>query len=480
MEKETKGLTVKKDEDISRWYQEVIIKSELVEYSDVSGCMIFRPYCYAIWEFLKDEIDMRFKEVGIQNCYFPLFIPEKHLSREADHVEGFAPEVAWVTHTGNSELAERLAVRPTSETIMYPTYSKWIRSWRDLPLRLNQWNNVVRWEFKNPVPLMRSREFLWNEGHTVFATEEEAKAEGDQILGIYQKVLKDHMAIYGVAGFKSEKENFAGAEYTCSIESFLESGKAIQGPDFHHDGQIFAKAFDITFLDKDEKKQFAYQNTFAFTTRMIGVMIMMHGDDKGLILPPKVAPIQIVIVPIFKESNKQKIVEKAAEIKEILSEFRTHLDDREEYSPGRKFNEYEMKGVPVRLEFGPKDLEAGQVVLVRRDTGEKETLPLAAARERIKGILSEIHLELYKRSKKNFTDSIVQAADIEEMKRAVGKKKMVLAPFCNDPKCEDAIKESITGITTRNSPFDAVAKKGAVCIGCSKKADRLFYFAKAY
>jgi prolyl-tRNA synthetase len=291
--KDMKGISVKKTEDISKWYTEVITKGDLIDYSDVSGCIIMKPACTLMWEKIVQETDKRFKKSGIQNVTFPLFIPEKHLCREAEHVEGFSPEVAWVTHAGDSKLAGKLAVRPTSETIMYPSYAKWIRSWRDLPMRYNQWGNVVRWEFSNPVPLLRSREFWWCEGHTVFATEKEAKAEGDEIIGIFQEVLKDYMAIYGVPGFKSEKEHFAGAVYTISIESFLDSGKAIQGPDFHHDGQKFSKAFDITFLDKDEKKQYVWQNTFAITTRMIGVMVMMHSDDKGLVLSPRIAHTQI-------------------------------------------------------------------------------------------------------------------------------------------------------------------------------------------
>ncbi|MFO7711043.1 MAG: proline--tRNA ligase [Candidatus Woesearchaeota archaeon] len=472
-----KGISVTKKENISEWYTEVIQKADIVDYSDVSGCIIFKPYCYEIWEILKEEVDKRFKKAGIKNCYFPLFIPEKHLVKEADHVEGFAPEVAWVTHAGNSEMAERLAVRPTSETIMYPAYAKWIRSWRDLPLRLNQWNNVVRWEFKHPVPLMRSREFLWNEGHTVFATKEEAEAEGKVILGIYEDVLRDFMAIYGVPGYKSDKEKFAGAEYTCSIESFLDSGKAIQGPDFHHDGQNFAKAFDITFLDKNEERQYVYQNTFAITTRMIGVMIMMHGDDKGLIIPPRIAPLQAVVIPIYKDENRETVLENARSVYESL-DVRSEIDESDEYSPGWKFNQYEMKGVPVRIEIGPKDVEAGQVVVVRRDTGEKETVKQDELNQRLPVILDEIQKNLYEQSRKNFDESIVETGDFEELKKAVDEKKMVLAPFCNTPECEDVIKDEAPGVTTRNSPFDAVTDE--VCVKCKKKAKRKFYFARAY
>ncbi|MGM5488704.1 MAG: proline--tRNA ligase [Nanobdellota archaeon] len=473
----TKGLTVTKKENISEWYTEVIQKADIVDYSDVSGCMIFKPYCYEMWEILQREIDRRFKNAGIKNCYFPLFIPERHLVKEADHVEGFAPEVAWVTGAGSSEFAERLAVRPTSETIMYPSYAKWIRSWRDLPLRLNQWNNVVRWEFKNPVPLMRSREFLWNEGHTVFATKEEAEAEGEEILGIYYEVMRDYMALYGVKGYKSVKEKFAGAEYTCSIESFLDSGKAIQGPDFHHDGQNFAKAFDITYLDKNEERQYVHQNTFAFTTRMIGVMIMMHGDDKGLVIPPYVAPLQAIVIPIYKEENKETVLSSARKVAESL-DIRADIDESDEYSPGWKFNQYEMKGIPLRIEIGPKDIAEDQVVIVRRDSGAKETVKQQDLKTRVPEILAEIHKALYKQSKTNFEESIIETDDFEELKEAVENKKMVLAPFCNRPECEDIIKDAAPGVTTRNSPFDATTE--AQCIKCKGTATRKFYFARAY
>ncbi|MCB9362597.1 proline--tRNA ligase [Candidatus Woesearchaeota archaeon] len=475
-----KGISVKKSEDISQWYTEVITKSDLVDYSDVSGCIIFKPGSYAIWEIVRDETDKLFKEAGIQNCYFPLFIPEKFLTREAEHVEGFAPEVAWVTQTGSSTLSERLAVRPTSETIMYPSFAKWIRSHRDLPLRLNQWNNVVRWEFKNPVPLMRSREFLWNEGHTAFATKEEAEAERDVILGIYQKILKDYMGIYGSVGYKSEREHFAGAEYTCSIECFLESGKAIQGPDFHHDGQIFAKAFDIQFVDENEQKQYVWQNTFAITTRMLGVMFMMHGDDKGLILPPPVAPIQAVIVPIYKDDTKDAVIRAAAGVHEQLFDVRSKVDDRDGYSPGWKFNEHELKGVPLRIEIGPKDLEQNQVTLVRRDTGEKIPVDFEHVHKRVQDVLSDVHGSLYQRSMKNFEDSVVKCSTYDELKDATANKKIAYAPFCNEIEPEDAIKEETQGVKTMNSPFGAECKEGEVCVYTGKPAKRWFYFGKAY
>ena len=377
-------------------------------------------------------------------------------------------------------MQERLAIRPTSETIMYPSFSKWISSWRDLPLRTNQWCNVVRWEFKNPIPFMRTREFLWNEGHTVFASKEEAEAEKDQIIGIYLDAMKNLMAIYGSPGMKSEKEKFAGAVYTCSIESFLQTGKAIQGPDFHHDGQNFAKAYDIKFQDKDGKTQYAWQNTWGFTTRMLGVMFMMHGDDKGLIIPPNIAPTQLMIVPIFKEDNKDEIIKKAEEIKKKLSKFRVDVDVREEYTPGWKFNEWELKGIPLRLELGPKDIEKEQVVFVRRDSGEKIPVKFADVVKQADLVLKDIHANLYKKSEKIFKDAVVEVSSFDDLKEVIANKKMAIAPFCNNPDCEDLIKEHSGGASTRNIPFNKKVKKGTKCIYCDKEAKVMAYIAKSY
>ncbi len=481
-EEKNKAITVKKEEDVSKWYTEVIQKADLMAYTDVSGCIIFKPGSYFMWEIVQKEVDKRLKKLGVQNAYFPLFIPEKHLSREAEHVEGFAPEVAWVTHAGETKLDERLAVRPTSETIMYPAYSEWIRSWRDLPLRLNQWNNVVRWEFKHAVPFLRTREFLWNEGHTVFATKEEAEAERMPILNMYLEVLKDVMAIYGSPGYKSEKEKFAGAVYTCSIESFLPIGKAIQGPDFHHDGQNFAKAYDIKFTDPNDKVEYAWQNTWAITTRMLGVMIMMHGDNKGLVIPPPIAPKQIVVVPILRSGDNKAVLDRADKIVSDLSsaEFRVHLDDRDNYTPGWKFNEWELKGVPLRIEIGPKDLDSDQAVLVRRDNGEKNFVKTSDIVETSRTILDDIHRILYKRSEENFHGAVVDVKDMEELKKAVANKKMALVPYCNDGECEDYIKEESGGAKTLNSPFDRPVVSGAKCIRCGKDAKCNIYVAKSY
>jgi prolyl-tRNA synthetase len=475
----TTGISVKKSEDISTWYTEVIQKSGLADYTDVSGCIVFRPYSYAIWEKIVKAVDDKIKKMGVENAYFPLLIPEKLLQKEARHVVGFSPEVAWVTHAGDSKLDERLAIRPTSETIMYENYRNWIRSWRDLPLKINQWNNVVRWEFKHPVPFLRTREFLWNEGHTVFATKEEAERECKDILNMYNDVLKEYFALYGVKGRKTEKEKFAGAEYTFSIELFLPNGRAIQGPDAHHDGQNFAKAFDIKYLDKEEKPQYVWQNTWAITTRMIGVMIMIHGDDNGLVLPPKLAPLQIAIVPILFKDSKDKVIKKAKEIKEKLKEFTVKLDDREEYSAGWKFNEYELKGVPVRIEIGPKDLENEQVVVVRRDTLKKEFVKIKDLNEYVKKTMNAISENLCKKSKKLLEDNIVEVNTMGDFNKAIENKKLVKALFCGETECEDMIKEKSGGASARNIPFGQKLVTGK-CVHCGKQAKYSVYFGKSY
>ncbi|MFH2027915.1 MAG: proline--tRNA ligase [Nanoarchaeota archaeon] len=475
---EQKGISVKKSEDMSKWYTEVIQKTDLADYTEVSGCIVFKPYSYAIWEKIVKAVDERIKAMGVKNAYFPLFIPEKLLKKEQEHVKGFTPEVAWVTHAGNTKLDERLAVRPTSETIMYDSYKRWIRSWRDLPLKINQWNNVVRWEFKHPVPFLRTREFLWNEGHTCFADKKEAEQECTDILNMYEEVLKDYMALYGIKGNKTEKEKFAGAEYTQSIELYLPNGKAIQGPDAHHDGQNFAKAFDIKFIDKNEKEQFVYQNTWAITTRMIGVMIMVHGDDNGLVLPPKLAPIEIVIVPIYFK-DKDKVLKKANEIKNKLKYNSVELDDRDEYSPGWKFNEWELKGVPIRIEIGPKDIEKDQVVLVRRDTLNKEFVKMKDLEKEIPKQLEAMQKDMYKRSKKSLEDNMVEVKSMEELKKVIDKKKIAKALFCGRPECEEMIKDNSGGASSRNIPFTNKKTEGK-CFNCGKKAELSTIFGKSY
>jgi len=477
--KSNEGVNYKKEEDFSKWYTEVVQKADLADYTSVSGCIVFKPSVYSIWEKITAETDKKFKKTGIKNSYFPLFIPEKLLSKEKEHVKGFSPEVAWVTEAGNSKLAERLAIRPTSETIMYASFSKWIKSWKDLPLKLNQWNNVVRWEFKHPVPFLRTREFLWNEGHTVFATKEEAESERNEIIGIYKHIVEDYMGLYGLIGKKSDKEKFAGAEYTISMEYLLPNGKAVQGPDFHHDGQNFAKAFDIKFLDKNEKKQYAWQNTFAISTRMLGIMIAVHSDNKGFVLPPRLAENQVVIIPIFKKEDKEKIIRKAKKISSELKKYNPIIDHREEYSPGWKFNEWELKGIPIRIELGPRDLKNKEVVLVRRDNGEKKNIKFTNLKKEIEKTLESIQADLLNRSKENLERNIKEVGSIQELKKVVSGKKIAFAPFCNDPKCEEDIKYQTNGAKTLNAPLNQ-SRINKKCIGCGKEAREMFYFGKSY
>ncbi|MFC1697049.1 proline--tRNA ligase [Nanoarchaeota archaeon] len=478
------GITIKKEDEFSEWFQQIILKADLADYTAVSGCIVFKPASYAIWEKLVSVIDKEYKKTGVKNAYFPLFIPESILMKEAEHFAGFTPEVAWVTHSGNTKLNERLAIRPTSETIMYDSYSKWIRSHRDLPLKINQWNNVIRWEFKHPVPFFRTREFLWNEGHTVFATQAEAVAERDVILSIYENFLKDYMALPYIIGQKSDKEKFAGALFTCSLEMYMPNGKAIQGPDFHHDGQNFAKAYDIKFKDTEGNSQYAWQNTWAITTRMLGVMFAIHSDNKGLVLPPKLAPTQIIIVPIFKDDKiRKQILLKADAIKKQLSKHTIEIDDREEYTPGWKFNEWEMKGIPIRLEIGPKDLAANQVVLVRRDTGTKEMIKIPDLKEVVAQQLDDMHDNLYKVADKLLKDHVIKADTWDEFVKGIKDKKIVLIPHCGESECEDWVKEKSGGAKSLNRPYDenqpkTINKKQ--CIHCKKPAKYLMHFGKSY
>ncbi len=479
-EKKTIGLTAKKSEDFSEWYTQVIAKAELADYTKVSGCLVLRPYAYAIWEKIVKEVDSRLKKMGVQNCYFPLLIPESLLKKEQQHVQGFAPEVAWVTHASDTKLDERLAVRPTSETIMYDSVSKWVRSWRDLPLKLNQWNNVVRWEFKHPTPFIRTREFLWCEGHTAFATKEEAEQEIKAIMALWNEITEGYLALAGVSGKKGEAEKFAGAVASYSIEYFLPNGKAAQGPDAHFDGQNFAKAFDITFLNEQGKKGYVWQNTWAITTRMLGIIAMVHGDDKGLVIPPKIAPVQVVIVPILFEDSKKEVLAAAAKVKQQLEKenIAAELDDRETYTAGWKFNEWELKGVPIRVEIGPRDLEKQQLVLFRRDTLQKETAKITTAAAAVKKLLDEIQDSLLSKSRQQLESSIVNVKNVSEIAAAAKNKKLARGFFCGSAKCEEEVKAKTDGATSRCMSLDSSEKKSS-CIVC-KKEGVIAYFGKAY
>lgn len=464
-----------RNEDFPQWYTDVVVKTDMVDYSEVKGCMVIKPYGYAVWELIQSELDARFKETGHVNAYFPLFIPENLLKKEAEHVEGFAPEVAWVTHGGSEELAERLCVRPTSETIICSMYSKWIQSYRDLPVLINQWANVVRWE-KSTRPFLRTTEFLWQEGHTAHANAEEAEEETKRMLGVYCDFMENVLAIPIISGRKSEKEKFAGALATFTMEALMQDGKALQMGTSHNLGDHFAKAYDITYLSREGKLEYCHTTSWGTSTRMIGGVIMVHGDDRGLVLPPRVAPIQVVIIPIA--AHKPGVLEKADELFRQLKEagIRVKVDDSDQ-SAGWKFNQWEMKGVPVRLEIGPKDIENSQVVIVRRDDHEKSVLPMEGLTAAIKDTLNAVHKGLYERALAMRESKTVDAATFEQLKEGV-KNGFVRAMWCQERECEEAIKEK-TGATTRCMPFDQSAI-GDVCVHCGKPAKALTYFAKAY
>ncbi len=476
----TQGLTVKKSENCSEWYTQVIQKAELMEYTDVSGCMIYRPRIYAIWEKVQAFFDAEIKKLGVKNAYFPLFIPEKLMTKEAEHVEGFAPEVAWVTHGGKHKLQEKLAVRPTSETVMYDAYAKWIRSHRDLPLKLNQWVNVVRWEFKHPTPLLRGREFLWQEGHTAFADKAEAEDEVMKILELYRRIFEEYLAVPVIKGKKAECEKFAGADYSTSIETLTPSGKAAQAATSHHLGQRFAKSFGIEYLDENGKKALPFQNSWGTSTRSLGAMILYHGDDKGLVIPPKVAPLHAVIVPILFDKTKEKVLKKAKDIESMLSKAGVivELDDRDGYSAGWKFNEWELKGVCLRIELGPKDLEKGEAVVVRRDTGNKKSVKFADLEKQVPKMLDQMQKDLFAKAKNYLDDNTVHAKDWKTFEKAMQESKIIYAPWCCKKSCADDIQEKTTA-KSLNLPFDSKKPSGK-CIKCSGKADAVGLFAKCY
>ncbi|MCH5139177.1 proline--tRNA ligase, partial [Clostridiaceae bacterium UIB06] len=457
------------DQDFAQWYTDIVKKAELVDYSSVRGCMIIRPYAYAMWENIQKDLDTRFKELGHENVYMPVFIPESLLQKEKDHVEGFAPEVAWVTHGGSEELTERLCVRPTSETLFCEHYAKTVQSYKDLPKLYNQWCSVVRWE-KTTRPFLRTTEFLWQEGHTIHATKEEAEAETIQMLNVYADHAENMLAIPVIKGQKTEKEKFAGAEATYTIEALMHDGKALQAATSHYFGTNFAEAFGIQFSDKDGKVKHVHQTSWGFTTRSIGAMIMVHGDDNGLKVPPRIAPIQVVIIPVAQ--HKAGVLEKAAELKSrIATVARVKIDDSDKMA-GWKFSEYEMKGVPIRLEVGPKDIEKNQVVLARRDTGEKIIVSMDELETKIPALLDEIHNSMLESAKAVREQKTSVALNMKEFKDIVENKTgFVKAMWCGDRACEDKIKED-TGATSRCMPFDQ-ENLSDTCVCCGKKAKKL-------
>jgi prolyl-tRNA synthetase len=466
-------------EDFSRWYLDVVRRAELADYSPVKGCMVIRPYGYAIWELIQQQLDARFKQTGHVNAYFPLFIPEGLITREAEHVEGFAPQVAWVTKGGTEDLEEKLVVRPTSEAMVGTMYSQWIQSWRDLPVLINQWANVVRWE-KVTRPFLRTTEFLWQEGHTAHETEQEAEEETLRMLGVYKEFAENVLAMPVLDGQKSASEKFAGASKTYSIEALMGDSRALQAGTSHNLGQNFAKAFEIQFQGRDKSLQHAWTTSWGVSTRLIGGVIMTHGDDSGLVLPPRVAPYQVVIVPIQRGNWQETVLPKARAVQADLQAtgIRVFLDAREEYTPGWKFSEWEMRGVPLRLEIGPKDIEKGQVVLARRDTREKLPTPMADLASAIARLLDEIQAALLAKAL-SFRESHTSRAETwaEFLEAMEGRPGFVIARWCGDADCEAQIKAE-TQATIRNLPFEQVA--GGTCVRCDKPAITEARFAKAY
>ena len=463
--------------DFAQWYTDIVKKAELTDYSSVRGCMVIQPAGYAIWENIQKELDRRFKETGVENCYMPVFIPESLLQKEKDHVEGFAPEVAWVTQGGLEPLQEKICVRPTSETLFCDYYSRAIHSYRDLPKLYNQWCSVVRWE-KTTRPFLRSREFLWQEGHTAHATEEEAKERTEQMLNVYADFCEEELAIPVVRGQKTKKEQFAGAIATYTIEALMHDGKALQSGTSHNFGDGFARAFNIQYSDKNNKLQYVHQTSWGLSTRIIGAIIMVHGDDDGLKLPPHIAPTQIMIVPV--QQQKPGVLEKAAELKAELLEkgFRVKVDDCDK-SPGWKFADCEMRGIPLRVEIGPRDIENGQAVLVRRDTREKVTVSLSELSEKVGALLEDIQKNMYETAKKHLESHTFAATTIDEMEKILDEKTgFVKAMWCGCRECEDAVREK-TGATSRCIPFKQ-EHISDVCVNCGKPAQKMVYWGRAY
>ena len=474
------GITVKKDQDLSEWYTQVVTKAQLADYSSAKGFMVLMPYGYSIWEKIREDFDKKIKAIGHKNAYFPLLIPERLLKTETEHFVGFTPEVFWVTHSGETELAEKLAVRPTSETIIYESYSKWVKSWRDLPILINVWNSVVRAEITSTRPFLRTTEFLWQEGHTVHETEREAEEEVMTILGIYAKLVEEELAIPILVGRKTEREKFKGAVYTTTMEAMMPDGKALQMGTSHHLGQKFSIPFEIKYLGKDEKEHYGWTTSWGMSWRLIGAAILSHGDDRGLVLPPRIAPTQVVIIPIFyKETDQKDISQEVTDLSSQLEEIgvRTLIDDRAQYTPGWKYHEWEMKGVPLRVEIGPKDIQAKQVTVVRRDTREKVAINRSDARDRINKILTEIQNHLLERAKKSLDGLTTTAVDMHSFKKVLEEKGGFIKAFLSDDSCEEKIKID-TGATVRVVPMKAT-KKGK-CVYCGADNSAEVYFARSY
>jgi prolyl-tRNA synthetase len=480
LSKEDIGITVSKKEDFSEWYTQVVLKAKLADYAPVKGLIVLRPDGYSIWESLRGTFDEKFSKNGIRNGFLPILIPESLLGKEQKHFAGFNPEVFWVTHSGENEIGDRLALRPTSETLAYTMYSKWIQSWRDLPLKINFWNTALRAEIKATKPFLRTSEFLWQEGHTVHSEKEEAEKEVMKILEIYKNTVEDELAIPVVTGKKSEKEKFVGAVYTTTMEAIMPDGKALQMGTSHFLGQNFSIPFEVKFSDKDNVEQFAWQTSWGVSWRLIGAMIMVHGDDKGLVLPPKVAPIQVVIVPIYKSEEAKEIVfPKLCEVLEQLElkKIRVHVDDRNDLTPGYKFNDWELKGVPLRIEIGPKDIEKQQIILAKRYNREKISVGFSEI-EKIVTILDEIQKDMLKIARVKAKENTIKISDYSEFKSKIGRGGFFIAYWCGKIECEEKIKEE-TGADIRVIPFDGENTDGK-CIYCQEPSIATPIFARGY
>ena len=475
------GITVSKSEDFSEWYTQVVIKSELADYAPVKGLIVLRPDGYSIWESIKESLDKKLKETGHRNGFLPILIPESLLGKEKKHFEGFNPEVFWVTHSGDSEIGDKLALRPTSETLAYSLFSKWIRSWRDLPLKINFWNSALRAEIKGTKPFLRTSEFLWQEGHTVHATKDEAEKEVADILELYKKTIEEELAVPVITGKKSEKDKFVGAIYTDTLESLMPDGKALQMGTSHFLGENFSKPFDVKYLDDNNTETFAWQTSWGVSWRLIGGMIMTHGDDKGLVLPPKIAPIQVVIIPIYySDDEKGNVIQKANQIMDDLSKInlRVRLDDREQLTPGFKFNDWEMKGIPIRIEIGPKDIAKNQLVLAKRHNQTKTGIDINSFTEKISSELKNIQKEMFDAAKKILDERVVRVSEYQQFKKELENGKMIDCSWCGNQTCEDKIKEE-TSADLRVIPFDR-QQKSETCIYCKNSGTTNVLFAKGY
>jgi len=474
------GITVSKSENFSEWYLQVVLKTKLVDYGPVKGLIVLRPDGYSIWESIKESLDKKLKDTGHKNGFLPVLIPQSLLSKEKEHFDGLNPEVFWVTHSGNSKIGDKLALRPTSETYVCSLYNKWIRSWRDLPLKINFWNTALRAEIKGTKPFLRTSEFLWQEGHTAHTTKEEAEKEVADILQLYKKTIEEELAVPVITGKKSEKEKFVGAVFTDTLESLMPDGKALQMGTSHFLGQNFSKPFDVKYLDENNTGTFVWQTSWGVSWRLIGGMIMTHGDDKGLVLPPKVAPIQVVIIPIYySKEDKENVLQKACQIKDSLSnnDIRVHLDDREQLTPGFKFNDWEMKGIPIRNEIGPKDIAKNQIVLARRHNQTKISLDIDGLTEKTLSELKNIQMEMFDAAKKILDERVVRVSEYQQFKKELENGKMIDCSWCGNQTCEDKIKEE-TGADLRVIPSDNT--KAETCIYCKNSGTTNVLFARGY